>query len=268
MAKDLEKLQGTWHITALEADGDNREQAEFDGAVVVIEDDAFTSLGMGLPYVGKLEIHQSAKPKAVDMIITGGHAAGVTHLGIYKLAGDRWTICLGPRDGARPKTFATQPGTGLILETFERGPGRKSTRGKSRAQSKSPPPTPIVSSGEPTPLEGEWTLISGVFNGAPLAEDMIKWVKRTTRGNLTSVFAGPQTMLKATFTIDETKTPHAIDYMNVEGTNRGKPQAGIFELRDDTLRIAMAAPGKPRPTDFVSKSKDGGNFTTWRRTKS
>lgn len=264
MVNDLEKLQGTWHITALEADGQTREQTEFDGAVVVIEDDGFTSLGMGLPYEGKVEIDESAKPKTLDMMITGGHAAGVTHLGIYKLAAERWTICLGPRDGARPETFATQPGTGLMLETFERGPGRKSTRGKSRAQSKSPPSTPVISSGDASPLEGEWALISGVFNGAPLAEDMIKWVKRTTRGNVTAVMAGPQTMLKATFTIDETKTPHAIDYMNIEGSSRGKPQAGIFDLRDDTLRISMAAPGKPRPDDFSWSAKDGRSITTWR----
>lgn len=34
------------------------------------------------------------------------------------------------------------------------------------------------------------------------------------------------------------------------GTNAGKSQAGIAELNGDTLKICMAALGKPRPADF------------------
>jgi len=51
------------------------------------------------------------------------------------------------------------------------------------------------------------------------------------------------------------------------GANRGKPQAGIFELDGDVLRLCMAAAGNARPDDFTSKSKDGRSFTTWRRKK-
>ena len=41
----------------------------------------------------------------------------------------------------------------------------------------------------------------------------------------------------------------------------------ILDLSGDTLRICMAAPGKPRPTDFFSKAGDGRSYTTWRLTK-
>jgi hypothetical protein len=45
-------------------------------------------------------------------------------------------------------------------------------------------------------------------------------------------------MLKARFTLDSRTTPHAIDYVNLEGTNKGKRQAGIFELKGGTLSIS------------------------------
>jgi uncharacterized protein (TIGR03067 family) len=135
MADDLEKLQGTWHITSLEVDGDSLPAAAFDGAMIVIDNDRFTSIGMGSTYEGIVAIDQAAKPKTFDMLFTAGHAAGVRNLGIYKLTSDRWTICLATRGNEHPKTFATFPDSGLALEGLERRPGRKSTRGKSRAQS-------------------------------------------------------------------------------------------------------------------------------------
>jgi uncharacterized protein (TIGR03067 family) len=207
-------------------------------------------------------------------VFTAGQAVGTRNRRIYKLSRDRWTICVATRGDARPKTFATKPDTGLALETLERSPARKSTRGKSRAQPKpvaTPVETPSIAatqSGEVTPLEGDWAMVSAVFNGVPMAEDMVKWAKRVTRGNVTSVVAGPQIMLKATFTIDETKKPHTIDYINTEGSNRGQSQAGIFALSGATLRICTAAPGKPRPNDFSSKPKDGRSLTTWRLVRS
>jgi len=275
MADDLEKLQGNWHVTALELDGRDMPAEPFEGAMIIVEKNNFTSLNMGATYEGTVEIDETTEPKSFDMVFTAGHAAGTRNRGIYKLSRERWTICVATRGDARPGKFATKPDTGLALETLERSPARKSTRGKSRAQAKSPvaAAAPIISDsstppGEVTPLEGDWAMVSAVFNGVPMAEEMVKWAKRVTRGNVTSVVAGPQTMLKATFTIDDVKTPHAIDYMNVEGANRGRAQSGIFELSGDTLRVCLAAPGNARPRDFSSKSGDGRSFTKWRRGKS
>jgi hypothetical protein len=51
------------------------------------------------------------------------------------------------------------------------------------------------------------------------------------------------------------------------GTNAGKSQSGVVELNGDTLKICMAALGKPRPADFSSKSKDSRSYTTRRLAK-
>jgi uncharacterized protein (TIGR03067 family) len=150
-----------------------------------------------------------------------------------------------------------------VLQTLERGgTARRTTKGK---------PAPVIArvdettSAAPTPLEGEWTMVSGVLDGSSLDKGMVSWCKRITRGDVTSVVAGPQVIVKARFTLDQSVRPHAIDYLNLAGANTGKSQAGIFELSGDTLKVCMAAPGDPRPADFSSKPRDGRSYTTWRR---
>jgi uncharacterized protein (TIGR03067 family) len=120
-------------------------------------------------------------------------------------------------------------------------------------------------SGPATELEGEWAMTMAVFGGAPMDASMVAWCKRITRGNMTTVVAGPQTMLKATFALDRSASPPAIDYVNLHGPTKGKPQKGIFQLDGDVLHICMAPPGDPRPREFSSKKGDGRSFTTWKR---
>ena len=110
-------------------------------------------------------------------------------------------------------------------------------------------------------------MVSAVLNGAAMNEAMVKWCRRITRGNVTMVVAGPQVFVNATFELDNSRKPHAIDYVNLEGASKGKSQAGIFELIRDSLKICMSAPGKPRPVDFSSKIGDGRSYTAWRLVK-
>lgn len=270
MAKDLDRLQGSWHLTSLETDGEVMP-GDFGGASIVITGKKFVSLGMGATYEGTLELDDKKKPKAFQLLFTDGHAAGTRNLGIYKLEGETWTMCLATRGSVRPRSFGTKPGTGFALQTLKRGAASKKksqTKAKStRGQATTVRAPELKSTGARTVWEGEWEMVSAVFNGAAMADDMVKWCKRITHGNVTSVVAGPQVMLKASFVLDHSKTPSAVDYMNLEGTHARKPQAGIFSLSGDALKICMAAPGKPRPADFASTPKDGRSFTTWRLIK-
>jgi uncharacterized protein (TIGR03067 family) len=260
---------------SFESDGRKMPADTFDGSMIVIKGSAFTSAGMGATYEGTVELDQAKKPKTLDLLFTVGHAAGTRNLGIYKLDGDQWTICLATRGGNRPTGFATRPGTGLALETLARGDAaRKARKAKpqparaaSRATKGAVAERDAAQSGAPTALEGQWAMVAGVLNGAALGPDMVKWCQRITRGDVTSVVAGPQVMLKARFTLDHAKKPSVIDYINLAGTNKGKPQAGIFELSGDILSICMAAPGQPRPGAFSSTTGDGRSYTTWRLTR-
>ena len=63
--------------------------------------------------------------KTFDLIFTAGHAAGTRNVGIYRLLGDQWTLCLSTSGGKRPRTFVAKPGTGFVLESLVRAvPGR------------------------------------------------------------------------------------------------------------------------------------------------
>ena len=277
MASDLDKLQGTWNVKSLEADGKKMPAVAFNGAHLVIRKNTFTSVGMGATYEGALEMDPGQHPKTFDLLFTAGPEKGNRNLGIYKLDGDRWTICLATRGTQRPASFATKPNTGFMLEILERSSGAGAgarTRKKSQSQvvgavsaAKITAPPVSVESGAPTELEGDWEMLSGVFNGAAMDKAMVKWCTRTIRGNVTTVVAGPQVFLTARFTLDPSKRPPAIDYVNLEGANRGKSQAGIFDWSGDTLKICMAAPGGARPGDFASAPGDGRSYTTWRRAR-
>jgi uncharacterized protein (TIGR03067 family) len=271
MPTDLDTLQGTWYVSALETNGEKMPASAFSGSTIVIKKQRFKSVAMGATYEGTLTLDVSTTPKKFDLVFDKGHAAGTRNVGIYKLNKDRWTICLATQGSKRPATFATRPGTGLALETFQRD---KVVHGKADGRVRRPLPVSDLATaasaegtGVPTAIEGDWAMVSAVFSGSAMDAKMVKWAKRVTRRDVTVVTAGPQVFVKARFVLDTSKTPHAIDYINLPGApNAGKPQAGIYEITHNTLKICMAAPGKPRPSEFTSTSGDGRSFTTWLKT--
>ena len=108
-------------------------------------------------------------------------------------------------------------------------------------------------------------MVSGVMNGQPMDQSLVKWVKRVTHGNQTTVYAGPQVMLQVEFTSDASKSPKTIDYFNTAGTNKGKSQSGIYEFDGELLKFCIAGPGNARPTEFKSEPGDGRTLTVWKR---
>ena len=273
MPTDLDKLQGTWLISSLVADGRTMSSGEYGGASIAIAGDMFVSNGMGAVYEGIVRLDGSKTPKWFDLEFTVGHAAGTKHPGIYRIAGKTWTLCLASRGTTRHKTFASKPGSGIVLETFTRAPTTKASKpggvGKSGSRARGAASADAqqdeASSGPATIIEGDWEMVEGVLNGAVMADNMVQWCRRVTRGDVTSVVAGPQVILKARFSLDPSTTPHGIDYVNLAGSNKGKAQKGILQLEGTTLKVCMAAPGKPRPTEFSSAKGDGRSYTAWRR---
>src|SRR5262245_34353663 len=125
MRDDLDLLQGTWSVTSLEVEGQKMTAGMLDGAQIVIKGNRFTSTGMGAVYKGTLKIDATAKPARLDMKFSAGPEKGNTNLGIYKLDGDTWKLCLAMRGDVRPLKFASLPGSGFALETLTRGSAKK-----------------------------------------------------------------------------------------------------------------------------------------------
>jgi uncharacterized protein (TIGR03067 family) len=262
MRDDLDLLQGTWSVTSLEVEGQKMTAGMLDGAQIVIKGNRFTSMGMGAVYKGTLKIDASVKPARLDMKFSAGPEKGNTNLGIYKLDEDTWKLCLAMRGDVRPSKFGSTPGSGFALETLTRAYAKKP---KAAAKKKTAIPVEASAGAIATELEGEWQMVSAVMNGTPMEQSAVAWVKRVTVGNATAVYAGPQTMLKAQFMNDPSKSPKTLDYVHTAGSNKGKTTLGIYKVDARLLRICMAAPGSPRPTKFESFRGDGASCTVWKR---
>jgi uncharacterized protein (TIGR03067 family) len=120
MKAELENLQGSWKLVALELDGQKIPQAMPGGAKMIISGETFQSLAMGAVYDGAIEVDETASPKTFDLIYKNGPEAGARSLGIYELDGNTWRACFTLRAGIRPTEFATSPGSGLALDILER----------------------------------------------------------------------------------------------------------------------------------------------------
>ena len=254
MSKDLEKLQGSWTVAELELDGQSVDAPS--EARLVIDGSRFTSTGMGSEYEGTFELDASAKPAQIDMKFDKGPEKGNTNLGIYQLKGDSWKLCLATRGTVRPTSFNSPPDSGIAVETLVRGKAAPKAR---KAEKAAQPSGPV------TEFEGEWQMVSGVMSGAAMDAATVAWVKRVTRGNQTTVIAGPQTMLKVEFTFDPSTSPACIDYLNLHGSTKGQRQAGIYKFEGDILTVCTAAPGAARPGEFTSVRGDGQSVTVWKR---
>jgi len=254
MRDDLDMLQGAWAVVELEMEGQTISGGMLANARVEITGSRFSSLGMGAVYEGTLTLDDSANPHQLNMKFDAGPEKGNTNLGIYELDGDTWRICLAVRGDVRPSAFSAPAGSGFVFETL--------TRSESPIRATAPAATGSVLTSE---FEGEWRMVSAVMDGQAMDPSAVEWVKRVTHGNETTVYAGPQIMMKMEFTSDASQAPKTIDYVNTAGSNQGKTQEGIYELDGGLLRVCVAAPGGPRPMQFQSNRGDGRTFTVWKR---
>ena len=254
MPSDLDKLQGTWNIQSLEVEGHQMGSEMLAHARLEIKGSRFTTIGMGAEYSGTLKLDNSASPARLDMKFTAGPEKGNTNLGIYEMNGNSWRLCLATRGTVRPATFSSTAGDGFALEVLTRG-----------APADAPEPAAASSKAPASIFEGEWKLVSAVMDGKPMEESMVQWVKRVSIGDETTVYAGPQVMLKVKFTIDPSQSPKAIDYLGLAGNVKGKTQLGIYEFEGDLLKFNVAAPGDPRPTKFELPKGARGTLTIWKK---
>jgi uncharacterized protein (TIGR03067 family) len=270
MSKDLENLQGSWRVTALEVNGQAMPVDALGSAGIVINGGRFISTGMGNEYEGTFEVDVKSRPRKLTMKFDTGPEKGNTNLAIYEIKGDSWKLCIATQGSVRPSRFGTKPGDGFVFETLTRGdiasdttaalPKRKNQTEANAAKISSSPSDKRLAE-----FQGEWSMVSGVMNGQAMDKSAVQWVRRITTGDEIAVCAGPQTLMKMTFTIDPSISPKGIDYMNTAGSNKGKTQLGVYEFDGDQLTVCVSSPGAPRPTSFSSEKGAGHTLTVWKR---
>jgi uncharacterized protein (TIGR03067 family) len=118
--KELKKLEGNWVMVSGEEKGKKLPEDAVKNAKLTIKGDKHTVKVGEESFVGTHKLDPSAKPKAIDATDTEGTFKGKTTLGIYKLEGDKFTVCFAPPDKDRPKEFSTKSGTGQFIHVWKR----------------------------------------------------------------------------------------------------------------------------------------------------
>jgi len=273
----LRALEGEWSFVSLEVDGSAMPTPSFGEALMLIDGDRFRMESQEATYEGVFNIDVSQDPPHIDIEFVEGPEAGESSYGIYAFENDTLTICLGLVGSSRPERFATKPGSGHALERLRRASAARpagvtgGARQPASAAKKPDPPPVDESTFNPvmTPLlerlQGEWLPVSLVTNGTPLSDAMLAYGSRTMVANETKVVFGGQTMVHAKIRLDESKTPIAIDYLNV-GRGPKTVTLGILEWTEgNELRVCMATAGSPRPSDFSCNAGSGRTLSQWKR---
>jgi uncharacterized protein (TIGR03067 family) len=118
---ELARQQGTWRTSSSIYEGEEAPADVVRSITRTVEKDHVVWKRDGKSFAGtRIELDPSRDPKAIDVIPDGGKDRGDRVLGIYKLEGDRLTICMAASGKPRPKEFKADKGSGCTLRTFVR----------------------------------------------------------------------------------------------------------------------------------------------------
>ncbi len=122
---DKEAIAGSWRVVACELENKLLPEMAFKDLRYVMKADGAWKLdgGPGFPKAagGVFEVHPNASPKTIDFTPNDGPYKGKTFRGIYQLEGDELKACFAFPGKERPKTYLTNPDSGLVLEFWRRG---------------------------------------------------------------------------------------------------------------------------------------------------
>ncbi len=120
---ELKRHQGTWIATSSTFDAQKAPDEIARSIQRIVTEDHVVWERRGKRFAGtKIELDPTRDPQKIDVIPDGGPNRGERVLGIYKLDGERLTICMARAGQPRPTVFKAAKGSGWTLQTFERIP--------------------------------------------------------------------------------------------------------------------------------------------------
>jgi len=119
---EMNKLQGAWKSEVSVVDGTKRwTSVTIDGTAWISENNVEQG-GMGQTGVVKFtyKLNTSKKPRQIDLTWAEFANKGKVELAVYKLEGDKLTLCFSQMGKERPKGFEVKEGSGQSLLLLER----------------------------------------------------------------------------------------------------------------------------------------------------
>jgi uncharacterized protein (TIGR03067 family) len=119
--KELDRLKGTWSVTAAESEGQKAPEEEVRSIKMTFSADKMTINQKGKDLPMEFRLDPTKKPRTIDIVPTEGAQKGKVIAGIYQLDGDELKLCLSrPGKEQRPTEFATKAGSESVLLTLKR----------------------------------------------------------------------------------------------------------------------------------------------------
>ena len=116
---DLDRFQGTWYLVSAMQDGKALDQDKVKQTTIVFKGDTFRFPGSAeyaTSKEGTIKLDENKTPKEMDAISTEKE----TMLGIYALEENGYKVCFAPAGKPRPTEFSSAPGSGYILQSWQR----------------------------------------------------------------------------------------------------------------------------------------------------
>jgi uncharacterized protein (TIGR03067 family) len=116
---DFDRFQGTWYLVLAMQDGDTLPEDKVKQTTIVIKGDTFRfpeSADYATSRAGTIKLDETKTPKQMDSISTDREVM----LGIYALDDNGYKVCFAPAGKPRPTEFSSTPGSGYILQSWER----------------------------------------------------------------------------------------------------------------------------------------------------
>jgi uncharacterized protein (TIGR03067 family) len=123
VAKELKALEGKWKAVEMEAGGQALPKNALPEFMFIVGPGGKATAKMAeREEQATMSVNPNKSPKTIDNLHGSGAHKGKTQYGIYKLEGDKWTVCMtqpGVVASDRPKDFTTKD-TSNVVFVFER----------------------------------------------------------------------------------------------------------------------------------------------------
>ena len=125
---------------------------------------------------------------------------------------------------------------------------------------------------ETNKLQGNWRIVEAERDVVKAPNDETKKITLVIKGDKltakkTENAGKPEEKnYEMSFTLDPSKNPKWIDVTYTGGERNGESSLGIYELKDDTLKICMSR-GTSRPMEFETKAESQRHMMVLKREK-